>query len=198
MAIVSNFKIFILTIVFLLLNPTTFVYAQKRSQRTKGFQFNVNTLAMIVTDKNDKDLVTTEPDKVYLDRDTRLFGVNFEAHYRFDEYLIVGLGAGYERIINPDISYIPFYISLRSSIGGEKLEAPIFRLDIGTHFGDLARNGALLRIGVGYRLPVYKMFCINLEGIITYQGIRKEFDVYPGVIQQYNMVGMGIGLGFEL
>ena len=122
----------------------------------------------------------------------------FAMSYRFDEYWIVGLGSGFEQINQPDISYIPVYLSLRSSIGGDKIEAPIFRLDVGTHFGDLAKNGALLRAGIGYRLPIYKELCLNLEGIITYQGIRKEFESHPDVIQYYNMYGFGIGVGLEL
>lgn len=130
--------------------------------------------------------------------DSYLFGVNIEAHYRFNENIIVGLGTGYETINQPNISYIPVYISLRSSIGAEKLEAPIFRVDVGTQFGDLARTAPLFRIGVGYRIPVYKELCVNIEGILTYQGLRKEFVLEPGVVQYYNMNGFGISAGFEL
>lgn len=172
-------------------------FSQNQSlKREKGFQFNVQTFAMIVGNVDEID--TTPAEHFMHVRDSRLFGVNFEASYRFDEYWIVGLGTGYEAINQPDISYLPVFLSLRSSIGGDKLEAPIFRLDVGTHFGDLAKNGALLRAGIGYRVPIYKEFCLNLEGIITYQGIRKEFESHPNVIQYYNMYGFGIGAGLEL
>lgn len=164
--------------------------------REKGFQFNVQTFAMVV---GNADEIDTTPLEHYMHiRDSRLFGFNFEASYRFDEYWIIGLGTGYEKINQPDIVYIPFYLSLRSSIDGEKIEAPIFRLDLGTHFGNLSKNGALLRAGIGYRIPIYKELCLNLEGIATYQGIRKEFDTHPEIIQYYNMFGFGIGAGLEL
>lgn len=173
------------------------LYSQKNiATRSEGFQFNVQAFAMLV---GNADEIDTTPEEYIMDiRESQLFGVNFEAHYRFDEFWIVGLGTGYEKINQPDISYIPLYISLRSSIGGEKLEAPIFRLDVGTQFGDLAKNGILLRTGIGYRLPIYKELCLNLEGIFTYQGLRKEFEAHPGVIQYYNMYGFGIGVGLEL
>ncbi|MFA7449093.1 MAG: hypothetical protein WCY77_11700 [Weeksellaceae bacterium] len=174
-----------------------FCYSQNQGvKREKGFQFNLQTFAMVV---GNADEIDTTPTEYFMHvRDSRLFGVNLEASYRFDEYWIVGLGSGFEQINQPDISYIPVYLSLRSSIGGDKIEAPIFRLDVGTHFGDLAKNGALLRAGIGYRLPIYKELCLNLEGIITYQGIRKEFESHPDVIQYYNMYGFGIGVGLEL
>lgn len=167
-------------------------------KREKGFQFNVQTFAAVVGNA-DESLEFPHPEELYMHpRNSQLFGFNFEASYRFDEFWIVGLGTGYEFINQPDISYIPVYLSLRSSIGGDKIEAPIFRLDVGTHFGDFAKNSALLRAGIGYRLPIYKEFCLNLEGIITYQGIRKEFDIDPGVVHYYNMYGFGIGVGVEL
>ncbi|HUH35759.1 MAG TPA: hypothetical protein VL022_08010 [Moheibacter sp.] len=180
----------------------TFLYGtslgQTHLERKKGFQFNVQSFAMMVTDK-DENLSDSQPEELYMHpRESYLLGINFEAHYRFDEYLVVGLGTGFEQIHHPDISYVPVYISLRSSIGGEKIEAPIFRLDIGTHFGDLAKNGTLLRVGMGYRLPIFKALCANFEGLLTYQAIRKEFDIQPDVVQYYNMVGIGIGVGLEL
>lgn len=172
-------------------------YCQNQKiERGKWFQFNIQTFALAV---GNSDEIDTTPEELHMHvRNSRLFGFNFEAHYRFDETWIVGLGTGYEYINQPEISYIPVYISLRSSIGGNKLEAPVFRLDLGTHLGSLAKNGAMLRAGIGYRIPVYKMLCLNLEGIITYQGLRKEFDLQPGVVQYYNMLGFGIGAGFEL
>lgn len=176
----------------------TFLYGtslgQTHLERKKGFQFNVQSFAMMVTDK-DENLSDSQPEELYMHpRESYLLGINF----RFDEYLVVGLGTGFEQIHHPDISYVPVYISLRSSIGGEKIEAPIFRLDIGTHFGDLAKNATLLRVGMGYRLPIFKALCANFEGLLTYQAIRKEFDIQPDVVQYYNMVGIGIGVGLEL
>lgn len=172
------------------------LYSQDIKQnREKGFQFNVQGLAMVVGNTGEVDNM---PENLIMNAsNSQLFGVNFEAHYRFDEYWIVGLGTGYEYINQPDISYFPVYLSLRSSIGGDKLKAPIFRLDFGTHFGDLAKAGALLRAGIGYRIPLFKTFCLNIEGVFTYQGLRKEFDLQPGVIQYYNMFGFGVGTGFE-
>lgn len=184
------------TLLIFALYPLLIFGQNKIEKREKGFQFNVQTFAMAVGNADEVD--TTPEEHLMHVRDSRLFGVNFEASYRFDEYWIVGLGTGYEQINQPDISYIPVYLSLRSSIGGEKIVAPIFRLDVGTQFGDLAKNGVLLRTGIGYRLPIYKELCLNLEGIISYQGIRKEFDSHPDAIQYYNMFGFGIGAGLEL
>ncbi|MFV0305071.1 MAG: hypothetical protein ACK5IC_06295 [Moheibacter sp.] len=171
------------------------IFAQNKV-REKGIQFNLQSFGMVVGNKGEVD---TTPEEYYMyARNSQLFGVNLEVNYRFDEYLIVGLGTGYEYINHPKISYIPVYISARTSIGEEQIETPIFRVALGTHFGDLAKNGILTRIGIGYRLPIYKELCLNMEGIMTYQGIRKEFDSYPEIIQYYNMLGVGIGIGFEL
>ncbi|NLN34066.1 MAG: hypothetical protein GX159_10795 [Flavobacteriaceae bacterium] len=172
-------------------------YSQKTNiARPEGFQFNAQAFALVVGNIDEIDIT---PDELLMHvRDSRLIGINFEASYRFDEFWILGLGTGYEYINQPDISYVPLYISLRSSIGGDKIEAPIFRLNVGTQFGDLAKIAPLLRAGIGYRLPIYKELCLNLEGIITYQGLRKEFESNPGIIQYYNMYGFGIGAGLEL
>src|SRR5690606_23981816 len=182
----------------LFLSASFFLLAQnpKNIKRKQGFQFNVQVIALAVGHKTD---VETMPEELMMNvSESQLFGVNFEAHYRFDEFWIVGLGTGYEYVTQPEISYIPVYLSLRSSIGGDKLEAPIFRLDFGTQLGDLAKLAPLARIGIGYRIPIYQQFCLNLEGIFTYQGLRKEFDFEPGIIRYYNMLGFGIGAGIEL
>lgn len=183
---------------YLIVFPFTLFGQNKNLKREKGFQFNVQTFAAVVGNKDDASEFPYSEELYMHTRHSRLFGANFEAHYRFDEYWIVGLGTGFEQIKHPDISYIPVYLSLRSSIGGDKIEAPIFRLDVGTQFGDLAKIAPLFRVGMGYRLPIYKEFCLNLEGIITYQGIRKEFDLEPDTIMEYNMFGIGIGAGIEL
>lgn len=165
-------------------------------ERKPGFQFNVQGIGMAV--RNSDEIDTTPEEHLMYFKHSKLFGVNLEVNYRFDEYWIVGLGTGYETINKPSIDYVPLYLSLRSSIGGTKLTAPIFRLSIGTHFGDLAKNGVLLRTAMGYRVPIIEKFCLNIEGVLSYQALRKEFDSHPGEVQYYNMVGVGINLGFEL
>ena len=166
------------------------------TKRSSGFQINLQTMGMLVSNKDEID--TTPAEYAMLMSESQLFGANLEVGYRFDEYWIVGLGTGYETINKPSIDYVPVYLSLRSSIGDSKINAPIFRLNIGTHFGDLSKNGILFRTAMGYRLPLMKEFCMNVEGIVSYQALRKEFDSQPEVVQYYNMLGFGIGVGFEL
>lgn len=166
------------------------------TKRSSGFQINLQTMGMLVSNKDEID--TTPAEYAMLMSESQLFGANLEVGYRFDEYWIVGLGTGYETINKPSIDYVPVYLSLRSSIGGERIQAPIFRLNFGTHFGDLTKNGALLRIAMGYRIPVFQTRGLVFEGIFTYQGLRKEFESLPGEELKYNMVGIGVGIGLEL
>jgi len=186
----------LLGLLFSIISITVLYSQDLKQKREKGLQFNVQGIAMAVGNTGEVD--NMPEDLIMHIRNSQLFGVNLEAHYRFDEYWIVGLGTGYEYVNQPAILYFPVYLSLRSSIGGDKLEATIFRLDFGTHFGDLAKNGVLLRAGIGYRIPVFKKLCLNIDAVVSYQGLRKEFDLQPGVIQYYNMFGFGIGVGFEL
>src|SRR5690554_1089190 len=88
-------------------------YSQKNNiARSEGFQFNGQAFALIV---GNADEIDTTPEEYYMHvRNSRLFGANFEASYRFDEFWIVGLGTGFEQINQPDISYVPVYLSLRS------------------------------------------------------------------------------------
>src|SRR5690606_1646603 len=99
-------------------------YAQNRGiERDKGFQFNIQTFAMVVVNADEVD--TTPADHYMHIRDSRLYGLNLEVHYRFEETWIVGLGIGHEIVRNPNIEYIPLYLSLRSALSNG-LKTPVF------------------------------------------------------------------------
>jgi hypothetical protein len=185
-----------LNIFFLLFLKCLIAQNPSSDERKPGFQFNLQGIGMVVGNSGEID--TTPEEHLMEYSRSKLFGINLEVNYRFDEYWIVGLGTGYETINKPSIDYVPVYLSLRSSIGDSKINAPIFRLNIGTHFGDLSKNGILFRTAMGYRMPLMKEFCVDVEGIVSYQALRKEFDSQPEVVQYYNMLGFGIGVGFEL
>lgn len=98
------------TLFLFLLFASFYLFAQKTTvKREKGFQFNAQSFAAIVGNKSEDDTVREE--YIMHMRESRLYGVNFEVNYRFDEYLIVGLGTGYEYINQPETSYIPVYIT---------------------------------------------------------------------------------------
>lgn len=175
---------------------SSILLGQDAQPREKGFQFNVQGVLMAVGD-NSEDILM--PDEFDLDfNKSRIYGFNVEAHYRFSEYWIVGLGTGYETVTHPDFSYYPVYVSLRSSIGENTLKTLTFRLDLGTQFGNLAKAAPLLRGGIGYRFPVWGDLCMTVDAIASYQGLRKEFKIQPDVVYHYNAVGVGVAVGFEL
>ncbi|MDT0684890.1 hypothetical protein [Autumnicola psychrophila] len=129
-----------------------------------------------------------------------IYGREISASVNFI-YFGVGAGIGTEtlHLKNEKIDYFPVYLELTPFPSkNPKNGFASFSGRIGTHFGNLDRNGFYSRIEIGYYIPIFNHFSLFIKGIYTHQRLYKAFPESHEPVNVYTFDGAGFGFGIEI
>ncbi len=185
------------SVAFFLLLVVTQIMAQNDKEYTKEKGLSVNTQSLFLFPYGDNIGGGIHKTLYDLEYDSRVYGVNTSVNYYFSPYLAAGLGIGYEKLTQPEISYYPIFFNLRSTLLDTK-NTITTKGDLGLHMGSVDKPGFLIRWSLGYRTQLFMSLLGYFELIYSYQKIYKEFESSGRLNNNYGIESIGLSISIEI
>lgn len=168
-----------------------FMLGQKSKPQGKGISIEPKGLTLITYIGDFRGGYDTDYEK---EENTHILGINLETNYFFNNTFAVGLGLGYEKINQPEFSYIPIYLNLIGNLDEEFY----INFQFGAHKGDVDHSGFLFRGGLGYRVPIIHLLRANFILVYSFQNMYKSFENSGRPENYYNFTSVGIAVSLKI